>query len=205
MGGCVIWNEFSFDVQGEKAVQGEETMRRHFAVTVAGGLAWMFVMAALLAPMLVARSPQGGDKGWTAYGGDGGGMRYSGAKQIDRGNVGQLKLAWSYRTGALDVKTKLIEKAAFEATPILVEGKLFLSTPYDHVIALDPERGTKLWEFDPRVDLDKSYSEVTSRGVSVWIDPAGKAGQICRVRIYLGTIDARLIALDGETGKVCGD
>src|SRR5580704_16847756 len=180
-------------------------MRRYFAVTVAGGLGRMFVMAALLAPTLVVGRPQGGDKGWTAYGGDAGGMRYSTAKQIDRGNVGQLKLAWSYRTGTLDVKTKLIDKAAFEATPLLVEGKLFLSTPYNHVIALDPENGTKLWEFDPGVDLDKSYSEVTSRGVSVWIDPAGKAGQICRMRIYLGTLDARLTALDGETGKVCAD
>ena len=187
-------------------------MRKTFATIVCAvamrasvTLLCAFVMAALWAPMLAARSPQAGDTGWTAYGGDGGGMRYSGAKEIDRSNVGKLKLAWSYRTGALDVKTKLIEKAAFEATPILAEGKLFLSTPYNHVIALDPEKGTKLWEYDPGVDLEKSYSEVTSRGVSVWIDAAGKAGQVCRLRIFLGTLDARLIALDGETGKVCGD
>src|SRR5277367_2532769 len=170
-------------------------MRKTFATIVCATAVCALVTAVLWAPMLAARSPQAGDTGWTAYGGDGGGMRYSGAKQINRGNVGQLKLAWSYRTGALDVKTKLIEKAAFEATPILVEGKLFLSTPYNQVIALDPENGTKLWEFDPGVDLDKNYSEVTSRGVSAWIDPAGKAGQVCRLRIYLGTLDARLIAL----------
>jgi quinoprotein glucose dehydrogenase len=145
------------------------------------------------------------EAGWPAYGNDAGGTRYSTAAQINRQNVEQLKLVWSYRTGALDVKTKLIEKAAFEATPILVEGKLFLSTPYDHVIALDPKAGTKLWEFDPEVNLAKSYSEVTSRGVSAWKDPQGKAGQPCRLRIFLGTIDARLIALDGETGKRCAD
>jgi quinoprotein glucose dehydrogenase len=147
----------------------------------------------------------GQEAGWPAYANDAGGMRYSKAEQINRQNVGQLKLAWSYRTGALEAKTKLIEKAAFEATPILVEAKLFLSTPYDHVIALDPKAGTKLWEFDPEVNLEKSYSEVTSRGVSAWGDPQGKPGQTCRLRIFVGTIDARLIAVDGETGKRCAD
>src|SRR5260370_37018704 len=136
--------------------------------------------------------------GWLTYGNDAGGTRYSTAGQINRQNVGQLKLAWGYHTGALDAKTKLIEKAAFEATPILVEGKLFLSTPYDHVIALDPKPGTKLWEFDPEVNLAKSYSEVTSRGVSAWKDPQGNPGQTCRLRIFLGTIDARLFAVDVE-------
>ncbi len=143
------------------------------------------------------------EAGWPNYGNDAGGMRYSPAAQINRANVGQLKLAWSYRTGALDIKTKLIEKAAFETTPILVEGKLFLSTPYDHVIALDPQNGTKLWEFDPGVNLEKSYSEVTSRGVSAWLDSQAKRGGECRLRILIGTLDARLIALDGETGKRC--
>ncbi len=145
------------------------------------------------------------DAGWPNYGNDAGGTRYSPAAQINRSNVGQLKLAWSYRTGALDISTKLIEKAAFEATPILVEGKLFLSTPYDHVIALDPKNGTKLWEFDPGVNLEKSYSEVTSRGVSAWRDPHAKSGAACVLRIFIGTLDARLIALDGDTGKRCTD
>jgi quinoprotein glucose dehydrogenase len=145
------------------------------------------------------------EAGWPNYGNDGGGMRYSTAKQINVQNVRQLKLAWTYRTGALEAKTKLIEKAAFEATPILLEGKLFLSTQYDHVIALDPKAGTKLWEFDPEVNLAKSYSEVTSRGVTAWKDPQGKPGQTCTLRIFLGTIDARLIALDGDTGKQCAD
>lgn len=145
------------------------------------------------------------EPGWPTYGNDAGGTKYSTASQINRDNVGKLKLAWSYRTGALDVKTKLIEKAAFEATPILVEGKLYLSTPYDHVIALNPKNGTKIWEFDPEVNLQKSYSEVTSRGVTAWTDVKAKAGQVCRLRIFIGTIDARLFALDGETGKICAD
>jgi quinoprotein glucose dehydrogenase len=155
------------------------------------------------ASVLAAQTKQ--DAGWTAYGADGGGTRYSAAAQIDRSNVDKLKVAWTYRTGANDVETKLIHKAAFEATPILVDGKLFLTTPYNHVIALDPESGKKLWEYDPGVNLQKNYSEVSSRGVSSWRDAGAKAGAACGLRVYEGTLDARLIALDGATGKLCED
>jgi quinoprotein glucose dehydrogenase len=85
------------------------------------------------------------DAPWTHYGSDAGGTRYSSAQQINRTNVTQLRLAWTYRTGALQQETELIRKAAFEATPILFDNKLYLSTPYNHVIALDPQAGTKLW------------------------------------------------------------
>ena len=103
----------------------------------------------------------------------------------------------------VELKTDLIHKAAFEATPILIQNKLFLSTPYNHVIALDPQSGARLWEYDAHVDLSRNYSEVSSRGVSAWLDPEAKLGQPCRLRIFLGTLDGRLIALDGETGKAC--
>src|SRR6266581_1379792 len=121
-----------------------------------------------------ARAQSRPDSGWPTYGNDAGGTRYSPASQINRANVAQLKVAWTFRTGALDQPTRMIRKAAFEATPILADGKLFLSTPYDHVIALDPQS-------------------------------KAKTGQPCRLRIFLGTLDARLIALDGETGKHCAD
>jgi quinoprotein glucose dehydrogenase len=55
------------------------------------------------------------------------------------------------------------------------------------------------------VNLGKNYSEVTSRGVSAWRDESAKSGEPCKLRIFLGTLDARLIALDGETGKLCED
>jgi quinoprotein glucose dehydrogenase len=145
------------------------------------------------------------DAGWPHYGNDGGGTRYSPATQINRGNVGRLKVAWTFRTGALPHDEELDKKAAFEATPILVDGKLFLSTPYDQVIALNAETGAKLWEFDPKLELPYGSSEVTSRGVSAWRDPYAKAGKPCALRIFIGTLDARLMALDGETGKPCAD
>jgi quinoprotein glucose dehydrogenase len=145
------------------------------------------------------------DAGWPNYGNDPGGTRYSAAKQIDRSNVAQLKVAWTYRTGALPYDEELDKKAAFEATPILIEGKLFLSTPYDHVIALNAMTGAKIWEFDPKLEHPYGFSEVTSRGVSAWRDATAKAGKACALRIFIGTLDARLIALDGDTGKLCVD
>src|SRR5882757_7091865 len=161
-----------------------------------------FFSSLLFAAYSLAQSP---DTTWPNYGNDPGGMRYSSAHQIDRTNVGQWRLAWTYRTGAMDVKTDLVRKAAFEATPILIENKLFLSTPYNHVLALDPRTGSKVWEYDAQVDLTKNRSEVTSRGVSAWLDPKAKPGQPCGLRIFLGTLDGRLIALDGDTGKPCID
>jgi quinoprotein glucose dehydrogenase len=142
---------------------------------------------------------------WTAYGGDPGGSRYSAASQITRENVAQLRVAWTFHTGASQLDTQLIRKAAFESTPILFDNKLFLTSPYDKVFALDPATGEKIWEFDPNVDLSRNYSEVTSRGVSAWRDSKGKPGARCALRIFLGTLDARLIALDAQSGKPCAD
>ena len=127
-----------------------------------------------------ARDPSAPDTGWPSYGGDPGGTRYSPARQIDRTNVSRLTPAWTYRTGALDTKTEMVRKAAFEATPILVEGRLFLSTPFNQVIALDPGTGAKLWEHDVKLDRARNYSEVTSRGVSAWRDPMSAPGARCR-------------------------
>src|ERR1700693_5088438 len=129
-----------------------------------------------------------GDSGWASYGHDAGGTRYSPAAQINRENVAQLKVAWTYRTGALDgADDDLKRNAACEATPILVDGRLYLSTPFDHVIALEPETGKKIWEYDPKLNTH-GFSETTSRGVSAWKDSAAKAGQPCRLRIFVGTL-----------------
>jgi quinoprotein glucose dehydrogenase len=166
---------------------------------------WMLPGIVLLGVACGARAQSTQDAGWPNYGNDAGGGRYSTAAQINRENVIKLKIAWTYRTGALDGQTDLNHKAAFEATPILMDGKLFLSTPYDHVIALDPVTGRKLWEFDPKLDLTHGYSEVTSRGVSAWRDPTAKSGTPCGLRIFIGTLDARLIALDEQSGNPCAD
>jgi quinoprotein glucose dehydrogenase len=159
-----------------------------------------------LVVLLAAGFVLGADDGdWPAYGRDAGGTRYSPLKQINRRNVGSLKVAWTYHTHALDPASGLNQKAAFEATPILFEGNLYLSTPFDQVIALDPSTGAERWKYDPDIDRRSNYSEVTSRGVSAWTDMNAAASTACRSRIFVGTIDARLIALDARTGKPCQD
>jgi quinoprotein glucose dehydrogenase len=96
------------------------------------------------------------DVDWPNYGRDPGGTRYSPLTQITRQNVTQLKPAWEYHTGALKPETELNQKAAFETTPILVGGTLYLSTPFDQVIALDPATGKERWVYDPKIDRSKS-------------------------------------------------
>jgi quinoprotein glucose dehydrogenase len=160
----------------------------------------------LVCPFVVsAQNSKDAEATWPQYGGDPAGSRFSPATQINRANVSQLKVAWTFRTGALPHDPDLDKKAAFEATPILVDGKLFLTTPYDHVFALNSQTGEKIWDFDPKLELPYGASEVTSRGVSAWHDPHAKPNQPCALRIFFGTLDARLIALDGATGRLCSD
>src|SRR5262245_30177353 len=130
---------------------------------------------------------------WPDYGRDAGGSRYSPLAQINRGNVGQLKVAWTYRTGAGEGKAVAARNATFESTPILVDGLLYLTTPYNRVIALDPATGVERWSYDPRVPLDRGYSELTSRGASAWPAPNEKRANKIKAarRIFVATIDAR--------------
>ena len=86
-------------------------------------------------------------------------------------------------------------QAAFENTPILVDGTLFLCTPRNRVIALDPATGAERWRFDPEIALDGRYAnQFVCRGVSSWLDPAAAEGAACRRRILTATNDARLFA-----------
>ena len=160
-------------------------------------------MRITLACLLLATGAFAADSDWRFYGGDAGGTRYSALKQITRENVSKLKVAWTYHTGALAPQTRLNAKAAFEATPILVDGTLYLSTPFNQVIALDPATGAERWTYDPNVSRSHDYSEVSSRGVSAWTDSKAADEAPCKLRIFEGTLDARLIALDGKTGKPC--
>ncbi len=160
---------------------------------------------AALAFLICAPAVHAADDGWPVYGGDAGGTRYSTAKQITRANVGALRVAWTYHTHALDTPSALDQKVAFEATPILVDGMLLLTTPFNRVIALDPATGAEIWSYDPKVDRAHGYSEVTSRGVAAWTDERAPVGAPCKLRVFEGTIDGRLLALDGKTGKLCAD
>src|SRR5205814_327610 len=113
-------------------------------------------------------------------------------------NVAKLEVAWTYHTHALEPVTDLNGKAAFESTPVMVGGTLYATTPFDRVFALDPATGREKWSYDPQVDRSVEYSEVTSRGVAVWRGAKES-------RLFVGTIQARLIALDAKTGRLCRD
>jgi quinoprotein glucose dehydrogenase len=145
------------------------------------------------------------DDQWRYYGGDAGGSRHAAARQITPENVTELKIAWTYRTGELGGGFVRADKLAFEATPILVRDTLYLSTPTDIVIALDAATGKFRWRHDPKIPRHVRYAEATSRGVSWWRDRAAEPNVRCSQRIFIGTLDARLIALDARDGAPCGD
>ncbi len=163
--------------------------------------------------LIVATAAPIPDGEWPAYGRDPGGAKYSPLSQINRENVQNLKVAWTYRTGDMydpaapgpNLKAHGGRKSALEATPLFVNGMLYLSTPFGRVIALNPETGARQWSYDPESDITAGYGDFTSRGVSFWADPARKTGQNCGQRIFVATIDARLIAVDANSGKPCRD
>jgi quinoprotein glucose dehydrogenase len=137
---------------------------------------------------------------WPAYGRDPQGTRYSPLTQIDRGNVARLEVAWTYRTGETE-QTR--QPAKLETTPLMVDGILYLSTPFGRAIALDPATGRERWRYEAQVDRNGNWGDFASRGVSTWVDSTVRVGQPCRRRIYLPTIDARIIALDARAGTPC--
>ncbi|MBZ5527630.1 MAG: PQQ-dependent dehydrogenase, methanol/ethanol family [Acidobacteriia bacterium] len=112
-------------------------------------------------------------------------QRFSPLKQINEKNIGELGLAWSY-----DLDTHRGQ----EATPLVVDGTMYFSTAWSKVVALDAASGKLRWEYDPKVPGEWAINaccDVVNRGVAVW---EGK--------VFVGTLDGRLVALDAATGKL---
>src|SRR5262245_6705145 len=129
---------------------------------------------------------------------------FSPLKQIRTGNVQQLKLAWTYRTGEpLAPARNGGRPPAFEPTPLYADGLLYIGTPYGRVIALEPETGKERWSYDSKIELQASYGDFANRGVAYWADSKAKPTEVCARRIFFASIDARLIAVDAATGAVC--
>lgn len=140
---------------------------------------------------------------WPAYGRDPGGARFSPLAQITRANVASLKVVWRYHTGepVIDVS----RQPSLQVTPIVIDGTMYISTPLGKVMALEPATGREIWRYDARVDPRGGYGDFANRGVATWLDSATKPGTSCRRRIFLTTVDARLIALDAASGSPCQD
>jgi quinoprotein glucose dehydrogenase len=133
-------------------------------------------------------------------------MRYSPLSQINRQNVAKLKVAWVFHSGDISDGNDGRKRSGFETTPILVDGTLYLTTPFNRVIALDPATGAQRWSYDPKIDQTGDYGDgLVNRGVGTWLDAARPVGHPCRRRIFEATQDARLIALDAATGAPCAD
>jgi quinoprotein glucose dehydrogenase len=95
-------------------------------------------------------NPAGATKSdWAYYGHDAGGTRYSPLTQINRENVSKLKIAWTFHTGDISDGSGRPKRSGLETTPILVDGTLYLTTPFNRVFAVNPETGKQLWVYDP--------------------------------------------------------
>lgn len=153
---------------------------------------------------VVRAVPNGAGEGWAAYGGDKMGTRFTNASQITPDNVEDLDIAWVFRTGALVGRDDARKRAAFEATPILVEDQLVFCTQFNEIFSLDPGTGEENWRYDPGVALDgRPANQFTCRGLSYWRDESEEVAETCRSRLFMGTVDSRLIALDARTGERC--
>ncbi len=123
---------------------------------------------------------------WPSYGRDYTNQRFSPLTQINRDNVAKLAPVWQYKSGI---------NATFQATPIVVDRVMYLSLPFNHVVALDARTGQQLWRYEhPRRKDYKMCCGPANRGVAVSGD-----------KVYIGTVDARLVALDAKSGKVLWD
>jgi quinohemoprotein ethanol dehydrogenase len=125
------------------------------------------------------------DANWLTHGRTYDEQRFSPLAKIDDGNVGDLQLAWFF-----DLDTKRGQ----EATPLVVDGTMFVTSAWSKVFALDARTGKEKWRFDPQVPGAKAIDaccDVVNRGVAAWGD-----------KVYAGTLDGRLVALDRNTGKV---
>ena len=134
---------------------------------------------------------------WPHYGGDLAARKYSALDQINRDNVGRLQVAWTYHTGDVSDGSQYPVRSAFECTPLAVDGVLYLTTPFGRAIALEAATGKELWAFDPKLDKHRPYNLFINRGPAYW--SRGKER-----RLYWGTLDGRLFALNARNGRPVG-
>ncbi len=138
---------------------------------------------------------------WPVYSRSAGAARFSPLTHIDRQNVNQLEVAWTFHTGELEhvAGSSLAEELTFECTPLVLDGVMYLVTGSNRALAIDAETGKLLWSYDPGIDLNGNYSETAARGSTIWEPADGNPHG--RRKLFYGTLDGRLIGLDAQTGK----
>ncbi len=157
----------------------------------------VWLSAALVVAVTAAVATQAGrGRDWPVYGGDPGGQKYSPLTAITPANVAALRKVWEWKTGEQPNPQLGTFPGAFQNTPLMIDDVLYLSTPYNRVVALEAATGTELWAFDPRAYDDgqpASGQGFVHRGVAAWRDRGA-------LRIFLNTRH-RLICLDAKTGR----
>jgi len=152
---------------------------------------------------------------WRDWGFNSGGERFAPTRQITPENVGALEVAWTYETGAKP-NPGGAPALAFEVTPLKIGETLYGCTPHNVLFALDAASGKEMWRHDPKVNEEGlgfancrgvGFADLTARGLIPAPSASSGDGQppACTRRIYTGTIDARLLAVDAETGQPCTD
>jgi quinoprotein glucose dehydrogenase len=154
--------------------------------------------------------------GWPVWGGDTGGTRFSPLRDINKDNVGQLQVAWEYHTGDSSDLKPAMPPSSFLATPVLRDNTLYFCSGYSRAFAVDAETGQERWVYDSKPIKGGKWTS-KCRGVALWEDSTVTADnnvrddarndshQPCQARVFMGTFDARLVAIDAATGKACQD
>jgi quinoprotein glucose dehydrogenase len=148
--------------------------------------------------------PAGVNGGWPEPSGSKGGGQYSPLEQINRNNLGQLRILWTYASPDFAASQPPIvgKNMVVEATPILVNDTLVTCTSLHRVVALEASTGKPRWSFDPQVN--KEVPSFKCRGVAGWSDSSPAVPQSsCAERIFSTSGDGRLFAVDARTGELC--
>ena len=127
------------------------------------------------------------------------GLKYSPLTQINTTTVEKLQQAWEYHTGDIGNSKTALE--AFEDEPSLIDGSLVVCTIWRRLMALDPATGKQRWVYDPKTD--RAVGMRKCRGISAWVDRLAPEGAACKTRIFMGTADYRLVAIDAHDGRPC--
>ncbi|WP_102108094.1 pyrroloquinoline quinone-dependent dehydrogenase [Oceaniglobus roseus] len=143
---------------------------------------------------------------WNTFHGQLSAQKYSPLDQINRENAGNLEKVWEVHTGDVSDGTGDLPTTVWSATPIYANGMLYIGTPFYRVLALDPATGEEIWSFDSKSRLEAlTQPALKNRGVAYWEAAEPQEGEACQKIVYLGTMDARLFAMDADTGKPCAD
>ena len=148
-------------------------------------LRWVVLAGLTIACVGRGASTLTGNSDWRVTGGDPGNSRYSSLDQINRANVSSLRVAWIYHTGDSSANSQI------QATPLIVDGVLYTTTPALAVVALRAESGTRIWRFDPFANRERDLH--VNRGVVYWSEGSER-------RIFFSA-GRRLYSLDGSTGR----